>query len=116
MEKFMNKKIMEKTEELVSTLEQSSLYQNYRMLKEKLEKNETVKKLVNEIKKKQKQLVRLTYEKQDTQYLEQELSNLESELKQIPLYSEFMETQEQLNDILYEIKTQIEQCFDLNIK
>ena len=114
MEKSMNKEILNKTEDLVATIEESNLYQEYLLLKEKLEKNDKAKMLIKEIKVKQKELVHKKYNKENFIELEMELENLERKLYQIPLYSEFIEKQNELNDIFYQIKTQIEICLDQN--
>ena len=114
MEKSMNKEILNKTEDLVATIEESNLYQEYLLLKEKLEKNDKAKMLIKEIKVKQKELVHKKYNKENFIELEMELENLERKLNQIPLYSEFIEKQNELNDIFYQIKTQIEICLDQN--
>lgn len=114
MEKSMNKEILNKTEDLVATIEESNLYQEYLLLKEKLEKNDKAKMLIKEIKVKQKELVHKKYNKESFIELEMELENLERKLNQIPLYSEFIEKQNELNDIFYQIKTQIEICLDQN--
>jgi len=108
----MNKEILNQTEELVKSIEKSELYQNYLLLKEKLDKNEKAKNLIEKIKSKQKDLVHKKYNKEDTLSLEKELDELESKLNEIPLYCEFTEKQSELNDIFYDIKTQIEECIN----
>ena len=64
MEKSMNKEILNKTEELVTCIEESNLYKEYLLLKEKLEKNEKAKIIIKEIKAKQKELVHKKYSKE----------------------------------------------------
>lgn len=111
----MNKEIIKQTEELVKQIEESELYQKYLLLKEKLDKNEKAKDLIKEIKSKQKELVHKKYNKEDTISLEKELEELETKLNEIPLYCEFIEKQSELNDIFYDIKTQIEDCLNQNL-
>lgn len=112
MVKSMNKEIIEKLEEIVSYIENSNTYQDYQLLKEKLASNQKTNILISKIKEKQKELVKKEYNHENIQKLEEELYSLEKELKEIPLYCDFIDKQTELNDIFTNIKIQIEKCLD----
>ena len=116
MEKSMNKEILEKLEEIVCYIEKSNTYQDYQMLKEKLASNQKITSLIEEVKSKQKELVNKKYHHENTKELEEELTQLEKKLLEIPLYCDFFDKQTELNDIFTNIKSQIEKCLDENIK
>lgn len=115
MEKLMNKNILAKLEEIVSYIEESKTYTDYQFLKEKISNNSKITDLINEIKTKQKELVKLKYNKEDNSKIEEELNNLEKKLKEIPLYCDFLDKQTELNEIFDNIKKSIEKCLDSNI-
>lgn len=115
MEKFVNNLILEKVDEIVSTIKDSKEYQDYQFLKEKMSHNQNVMKFIDEIKVKQKELVRKKYYHEDTGSLEEELAILENQLKMIPLYCEFLDKQMELNEIFASTKEKIENFLDENI-
>lgn len=111
----MNKKILDKLEEIVSYIEESKTYKDYQFLKEKINNNDKITNLITTIKTKQKELVNKEYRHEETTLLEEELTNLEKQLNEIPLYCDFLNKQTELNEIFTSIKTQIEECLDKNI-
>ena len=108
MENFVNDLVLEKIDEIVAAIKDSKEYQDYHFLKEKMSHNQNIIKKVEEIKIKQKELVRKKYNFEDTKELEEELTNLENQLKMIPLYCDFLEKQIELNNIYQNIKKQLD--------
>lgn len=108
MESFVSDLVLKKVDEVVVTIQDSREYQDYHFLKEKMIKNQHIMKLIGEIKTKQKELVRKKYNHDDTKKLEEELYDLENELKIIPLYCDFLEKQIELNKIYQNIKEQLD--------
>lgn len=112
MESFVSDLILKKVDEIVVTIQDSREYQDYQILKEKMNSNQHILKLIEEIKTKQKELVRKKYNHDDTKKLEEELYDLENELKIIPLYCDFLEKQIELNQVFVSIKDKIERFLD----
>ncbi len=111
MEKSMNPNILEKLEEILDLIKDSQDYQDYVFLKAKLAKNEKALKLIAEVKKLQKQVVRKEVKKEDTSQEEQEIEKLLESLNQIPLYLDFVETQQKLNEVYQMIDTKLDNYF-----
>lgn len=116
MAKYVNEKILKKVDELITEIKKSSDFQNYKYLTEKLEKNSTIKTKVQEIKHLQKEITKREYYHQDTSEQVQKWNKEVEALKQIPLYQDWITTQEKLNQYCQEIKSQLENCFDFNQK
>ena len=116
MAKSVNEKILKKVDELIIEIKKSSDFQNYKYLTEKLEKNSTIKRKVQEIKRLQKEITKQEYYHQDTSKQLQKWNKEVEALKQIPLYQDWITTQEKLNQYCQEIKSQLEKCFDFNQK
>ncbi len=112
MEKFMNDPIIEKVEDLVSIIKNSEEYQQYMMLKEKIQKNIELTSLIENIKRIQKELVKKEANKEDINELEKEYFHLLEKLNQIPLYVDFKNTQRSLNEIYQSIKEQLDDYFN----
>ncbi len=108
----MNKEILEKTEALVTYIENSNTYKDYQLLKEKLAKHQLATNLITEIKDIQKQLVKKEYHHEPITELENILKQKQIELEEIPLYCDFLKVQSELNDIFYSVKHQLEEYFD----
>lgn len=111
----MNDKILEKVDILVDYINNSDTYKEYLYLKNKLSDNKEINDIVKTIKLKQKELVNKKYHKDDVSLLEQELAVLENKLNEYPIYCDFKEKQDELNEIFYSIKKQLEKCLDQNI-
>lgn len=114
MAKFVNEEILKKVDELITEIKRSSDFQNYKYLTEKLEKNSTIKTKVQEIKQLQKEITKREYYHQDTSEQVQKWNKKVETLQQIPLYQDWITTQEKLNQYCQEIKSQLESCFDFN--
>ena len=114
MAKSVNEEILKKVDELINEIKRSSDFQNYKYLTEKLEKNSTIKTKVQEIKQLQKEIAKREYYHQDTSEQVQKWNKEVETLQQIPLYQDWITTQEKLNQYCQEIKSQLESCFDFN--
>ena len=114
MAKSVNEEILKKVDELIAEIKKSRDFQNYKYLTEKLEKNSTIKTKVQEIKQLQKEITKREYYHQDTSEQVQKWNKEVETLQQIPLYQDWITTQEKLNQYCQEIKSQLESCFDFN--
>ena len=114
MAESVNEEILKKVDELINEIKRSSDFQNYKYLTEKLEKNSTIKTKVQEIKQLQKEITKREYYHQDTSEQVQKWNKEVETLQQIPLYQDWITTQEKLNQYCQEIKSQLESCFDFN--
>ena len=114
MAKSVNEEILKKVDELITEIKRSSDFQNYKYLTEKLEKNSTIKTKVQEIKQLQKEITKREYYHQDTSEQVQKWNKEVETLQQIPLYQDWITTQEKLNQYCQEIKSQLESYFDFN--
>ncbi len=111
MENLLNSSILEKVEEIVDTVRESSQYQNYLMLEKKMQSHSKIPKLICRIKELQKKAVRLESQGHDISSVETELLDLHHQLESIPLYCDFISAQEELNEIFSRIKQSIESLF-----
>ncbi len=111
MVKSMNREILEKLDEILGLVKDSQDYHDYQFLAKKLEKNQKATKLIADIKKLQKQLVQREAKKEDYSKEEKEIEELLKSLNQIPLYTEFLEKQQELNEIYQLIHTKLEDYF-----
>ena len=111
MESFVNNKILEKVDDIVSTIKDSKEYQDYQFLFSKLSQNEKVNDLIKEVKDLQKRIVKKEVLQESTIDLEKQVNSLLEQLNQIPLYVEFIQKQEELDQIYQNIKDKLEQYF-----
>ena len=107
----MNNKVLDKVDEIIEFIKETEEYKDYLYLKDKLEKNEKALSLINEIKKYQKELVKKEVEKLDTKDLEDKINNNLKELDNIPLYNEYLDVQEKLNDMYQLVKIKLDDYF-----
>lgn len=114
MENTLHKEILEEIESLVQDIKSSSSYQTYLKITEKMKQNESLMTLIQEYKTTQQQLVKADYDKQKEkkQELEEKLNSLSHRLNQIPLYVEYLNIQEELNNTFGQIKMFFEDYFD----
>lgn len=112
MEKFVNKVILDKVDEIVSDIKKSKKYQDYLFLREKLKNNTRVTNLILEIKDIQKSIVKKESLKEDIKNLELLLEEKNTLLNQIPLYSDFIQVQSDLNLEFQLLKQELDNYFD----
>ena len=107
----MNNEILNSIDDIISTIKNSEDYKDYIYLKEKLSKHEKANELIKEIKKKQKELVKKRVNKEDISNLDKEIDDLVKELNRIPLYVDFINKQESLNELYQVIKSRLDDYF-----
>lgn len=107
----MNNEILKSVDELVSFIKESDDYKEYIYLKDKLSHNEKANTLIKEIKKLQKELVKKESNNIDVKELDKSINDKLNELKKIPLYNDFINKQEELNDLYQLIKNRLDNYF-----
>ncbi|TCZ80241.1 hypothetical protein E0485_04045 [Paenibacillus albiflavus] len=108
MEHYTNKEfvvredIMVKTKELAELITTSSEVQFFQQADKQISGNEGIQNLINQIKKKQKEIV--AFKSFDNpamvQKIENEIDQLQDELDQVPIVNEFRQSQEDINYLL----------------
>ena len=107
----MNNKILNEVNKIIEFIKESDDYKDYIYLKDKLSKNEIENNLINEIKKLQKQAVKQEVNKMDTKELDNKIKDNLDNLNKIPLYRDFIDKQEVLNDYYQTIKERLDEYF-----
>ena len=102
----MEEKLNKTVDDLVTSITSSKEFMECMSIKEKMDKNLEIKKLVNSIKKLQKKYVRTMDDSIKT-----ELDSLEEELGSIPLYSSYKESLEKVNQKIDFIKESLNDYF-----
>lgn len=111
MVKSVDNSVLEKVEDLVSTIKGGKEYQEYVELAEKVKKNDKINKMIQEVKSLQKEIVRKENRGQDVENLENLVDVYLNELDRLPLYAEFVEKQRELNEIYQLIKKRLDDYF-----
>ena len=104
----MNKEILEKVDDIINYIENSKDYQKYLLIKDKMQNDLEINNLLNEIKHLQKKLAN----NEGNMDLKKELSLKNEILKNIPLYREYLNTLDDLNNVFNIIETRINNHFD----
>ena len=112
MEKFVNNNITSKIDEIIDFIKDSKEYQDYLFLFDKLSKNDRCNSLIKQVKTLQKALVKKQAHGQNINELEEEINKLVSELNAIPLYVEFVDKQQELNEVYQSIKIRLDNYFN----
>ncbi|EOS56921.1 MULTISPECIES: RicAFT regulatory complex protein RicA family protein [Paenibacillus] len=94
--------IMKKAKELAELIGTSEEVQQFQKAEKLIQKHERVQTLISAIKKKQKEIVAFeTFQNQAmVQKIEREIEELQDELDQIPLVTEFQQSQSDINYLL----------------
>lgn len=94
--------IMKKAKELAELIGTSEEVQQFQKAEKLIQKHERVQTLISAIKKKQKEIVAFeTFQNQAmVQKIEREIEKLQDELDQIPLVTEFQQSQSDINYLL----------------
>lgn len=101
----MNKEILNKVDEIIETIENSDEYQKYLDLKKKIDNNMELKKLINEVKVLQKDVVHHVKTKV-------ELDKKMNELNTHPLYIEYINTLDEINNTFSIIESSLNNYFN----
>ena len=104
----MNKKdkVLLKVDEIIEYIESSDNYQKYLLIKEKMSNDQEINTLLNEIRHLQKLLAN-NYNKN----IENELEEKNKELNSIPLYREYLNILDELNNIFNIIENGLNNYF-----
>lgn len=108
MEKSMNHEVESALRDVVTVIKESREYQNCVLMKEQMNKNSSLLSLIEEIKEKQKQYVKSGFQDEK---LEQELTDLKKNLEEIPLFVEYNQNLEIVNDMIDTVKEQLNDYF-----
>ena len=100
----MNNDIIKKVDEIIRTIEESTIYQKYLDLKNQIDKNKELKTLINEVRVLQKDIVHKVKEKD---VLENKLNELNSH----PLYIEYINTLDEINNTFSIIENNLNNYF-----
>ncbi|EGL16625.1 RicAFT regulatory complex protein RicA family protein [Paenibacillus chitinolyticus] len=101
-EMIVREDILAKTKELAELLTTSSEVQFFQQAEKQINQNEHIQSLIQAMKKKQKEIV--AFEKFDNEIMvkkiEKEIEDLQDELDNIPIVSEFQQSQADINYLL----------------
>ncbi len=111
MVKSLNKDVLAVVDEIVLHIKNTDNYKKYKLLEEKMMQDKDIMERVNMVKKLQKEIVKLEYEKKDITSKEKEIEQLLRELDNYPIYQEYNYLLEDLNNLFQEIKLVIEKLF-----
>ena len=100
----MNNEIINKIDEIIKTIEESEVYKKYLFLQEEMKNNKKLNKLLNEVRVLQKDVVHHVSKKDE---LEQKMN----ELREYPLYLEYTNTLDELNNTYTIIENSINKYF-----
>lgn len=104
-------KVLEDIDDLVELVKTSTEYQEFIKIEEKLNKNSDIKALIAKVKKTQQELVKLEYQKKDIKDKEIELNKYLEQLNNYPLYQDYIDRQNELNNLFSIIKNDINDIF-----
>lgn len=93
--------------DLINYIENTNEYKMCITLKEKMKDNDTINDLVNRIKLLQKKYIRT-----NDSNIEEELSLLEKELNEIPIYNIYNQNLEKVNEMIIYVKDRLNNYFD----
>lgn len=101
--------ILDKVDELIEYIKTSDLYKKYQLIETQMNNNDYITQLILEIKKLQKQAVKAQFNNNpNVKELDEKINENIQKLNAIPLYSEYINTKEELNNIFLNIKNTIE--------
>ena len=108
MVRLLNKKdeVLSKVDEIIDYIENSDNYKKYLLIKEKMDNDQEINNLLNEIRHLQKVLAN-KYSKEK----ELELEEKNKELNSIPLYREYLNILDELNNIFNIIENGLNNYF-----
>lgn len=103
--------LLNKIDDLVDTIKDSKEYKHYLELEDKIKSNKEIMSLIEEVKTKEKAIVN-SKNINDTDSLKRELDHLLSKLDEYPLYVEYIELQEDFNNLFGTIKDKLNNYFE----
>lgn len=102
----MNNEILNKIDEIINYIENTPNYQRYLLIKEHMKDNQEINSLIGEIRVLQKRLV--NNKRLD---LEDELKKKTNLLNNIPLYREYLNTLDEINNVFNIIENELNKYF-----
>lgn len=106
------REVLEEVDHLVEIIEQSKEYQTYRSLEEKMFQNKELMRVIQEIKKKEQELVIKEQFGTSSEKEKKEFQELTAKLEEFPIYQEYQIRQEELNDQFQTILATLNHYFD----
>ena len=100
----MNNEVLDKVDDIIKTIENSEIYQRYLKIKKLLEKDKEITELINRVKVLQKDVVHKEATKD-------ELDSLLATLKSKPLYLEYCNIIDEINNTFNIIESSINKYF-----
>lgn len=102
--------IKESLDDLIESIEKSDIYLNYKHILNQVENNEDIKILVNDIKSIQKELVNEEHLNNSSNIddLEDVLKSKKENLNSIPLYKEYIDASNLLNNLIQSVSIKIQ--------
>ena len=100
----MNKEILDKIDEIIKSIENSPIYQKYLDLKKQIGNNKELKMLINEVRVLQKDIAHHVKNKK-------ELEEKVNELNTHPLYIEYINTLDEINNTFTIIENNLNNYF-----
>ena len=116
MAKSLNNDVLSKVDEIVSHIKNSNSYKKYQEITEKMQKDQDIMNNVRSVKKIQKEIVKLQYEKRDYSQKEKEIADILELLNTYPIYQEYTYLLEDLNNTFQEIRIVIEKYLNEKLK
>lgn len=103
MVRYMND-ILDKTDNLISSIKNSSKYKKYIELRNKMRENEEIMEIISDIKSLQKELVKEQSIGNDISHIDEKIKEKLMFLESFPLYLEYSYLEEDLNIMFQLIK------------
>lgn len=116
MVKLVNQEISKKLDELISFIKEQNHYKRYLLVEEQLQKNEEITSCIDSIKAIQKEMVKREIKRESIASLQEEYQNLLQRLNGYPIYQEYQELQQELNEEFQYIKRTLETYFQEKIQ
>lgn len=118
MVKLVNQEISKKLDELISFIKEQNHYKRYLLVEEQLQKNEEITSCIDSIKAIQKEMVKREIKQESIAIasLQEEYQNLLQRLNDYPIYQEYQELQQELNEEFQYIKRTLETYFQKKIQ
>lgn len=93
---------------IISYIKSHPKYQEYLLLSKQIENHDKIILIINQVKKIQKELVKLEYYKKDISETDEKYKKLLSKLDDYPLYQSYINAQKEVNSMLQYVKLQVE--------
>ena len=108
MVSMLENKVLSKIDEIIDYIKDSNTYKRFNIVEEQMSNNDELMSLINEIKVIQQEIVKREEIDLDTQDLSNMYQALKKELYSYPIYVEYNELLEELDNTYQEIKIIIE--------